>query len=792
MKLPYSWLKEIADIDWSVEEVEERLTASGTAGVAKAADPEHFENIVVGRITDLEKHPNADKLVVAEVDTGGATHTIICGAPNCAVGQKVVTALPGANLQGRFVIKKIKMRGVESAGMICAEDELGLSDDHSGIMVLDDEAPPGKPVFEYLGFDDAVIDFEITPDRPDCLSAIGIARELAVLADKELEVKPKKPAESSEKASDYIKVTIDDPDGCPRYAARMIKNIKIGTSPWWLRKRLIDCGVRPINNIVDITNYVMLETGQPLHAFDYDRFGSKEVVVRKARPEEEFTTLDGNRHILDETVLLITNGKEGVAAAGVMGGLESEVEEGTSTILLESAYFNPTVIRKSACKLGLSSESSYRFERGMDPEGVIAAADRAAAMMAELAGGEVLSGIVDNYARKIPPQEIELRPERVITILGVDVPKDFMEKTLSGLGMEIKSGEKLEITAPTFRPDLTREIDLVEEIARIFGLDNIPTSAQNKGPLYTPVHQRDTIKEDLRRIMNGFGFEETIGTGMAHRDRLVKIDDTIDPILITNRLSDEYEVMRTRMLYSLLVSTGNNIRHRNMDLKLFEIGRVYRKTDDGFIEPPYFGFLLSGNVEGVFWNDRPRPADFFEARGILEAMAEGLNINWPVLKPARIPGYDRNLAFEVQIDKKVAGYAGLVDKKIARLFDIKQDCYACELSLEIVMACHRGLRDFVPLPRFPASSRDIAVIVDEKIPAADIHREILATGGEMVESVTVFDLFSGDPVPEGKKSLAFAISFRAPDRTLEDEEVDQTYSRIVDRLEKSFEARLRE
>ena len=792
MKLPYSWLKELSGVDWSVEELTDRLTRSGTAGVGHKVNPDHFIKVVVGHITKLDKHPDADKLLVTEVNTGDATHTIICGAPNCAVGQKVVVALPGANLKGELPVKEIKMRGVKSAGMICAEDELGLSDDHAGIMVLDDDAPLGESVFDYLGLDDAIIDFEITPNRPDCLSAMGVAREIAVLQGKDFGLEYKVPHEVETKASEYIKITLDDPLGCPRYCARIIENVTIGRSPWWLRRRLIGCGVRPINNIVDITNYVMLETGHPLHAFDYHRFGSREVVVRKARKDEKFTTLDGQEHILDDSVLLITNGQKGVAAAGVMGGLESEVEDDTRTILLEAAYFDPTIIRRSARNLGLSSESSYRFERGVDPNGVVNAANRAAALMAELAGGEVLSGVVDNYPKKISPVKIDLRPERVKRILGCEIPAAFIEKTMRGLGLEVESGATLRTAAPTNRPDLIREIDLIEEIGRIYGLENIPTSRHNGGPLYTPTHRRDTIKEDLRRILNGFGFQETISSGMAHAGRLERVDPTIDPIRVTNQLSDEFAVMRTRMLYSLLVSTGNNVRHRNMDVNIFEIGRIYLKGESGPIQPTHLGLMMSGRSEDIYWNSPSKPSDWFEVKGILEAVAATLGLNPPVLKAAKIPGYDRHYSFEVVIDDQKVGSTGQVDKKTARLFDIKQDCFAAELQVDKLIELNRGLKEYKALPKFPASSRDIALIVDQSVPASKIRDEILLSGGDLLESVTIFDLFIGDPVPEGKKSLAFGINFRSTEKTLEDEEVDQAHGRIVAHLEKSFNARLRE
>ncbi len=785
-------MKELSGIDWSPEETARRLTASGTACVPEMPHPEQFQNVVIGHITKLDRHPNADRLVVTEVNTGEGVHTVICGAPNCAVGQKVVLALPGANLKGELAVKPVTMRGVKSAGMICAEDELGISADHVGIMILDPDAPVGKPAFEYLGLDDPVFNLEITPNRPDCLSALGVARELAVLAGLPFAPKFDPPSEGNKAAADFIKITIADSQACPRYAARIITGLKIGPSPWWIRRRLLACGVRPINNIVDVSNYVMLETGQPLHAFDYDRFGSQEVVVRRAAEGESFATLDSQKHLLDPTVLLITNGRVGVAAAGVMGGLESEVIETTGTVLLESAYFDPGVVRRSARKLGLASESSYRFERGVDPNGIVRAVDRAGALMAQLGGGEVQAGVVDNYARQISPVTIAVRPAQVRRISGAEVTVPFVETTLRGLGMEVTNGEPLSVVVPTFRPDVTREIDIIEEITRIYGLDNIPVSRHNGGPLYTPTHRRHTIKTDIRNILTGQGFEETMGTGMAHADRLQRVDPTLDPIRITNSLSDEFGVMRTRMLYSLLLSAGNNVRHRNMDLAIFEIGKVYRRGGAEPLEPEYAGVLLTGRPDGVYWKGKAFESDLFELKGVLAAMAEGLGLEPVSLRLEPAAGYDPSQAVAILCGGTVVGHGGLVDRRVCRVFDIKQDCFAAELELTQLMAAEKPQKRFTPLPKFPAATRDLAVIVDVPVTAEAVLSEIKAVGGGLMETASLFDLFTGEPVPTGKKSLAFSISYRSADKTLEDEEVDRVHGRIVEHLEQKFNARLRE
>jgi phenylalanyl-tRNA synthetase beta chain len=792
MILPYSWIKELSGVDWPVDELVRRLTAAGVAGVAEKHHREHFDHVVTGKIVKLDKHPQADKLQVAVVDTGNGIHTVVCGAPNCAVGQIVALALPGANLKGEFPVKEITMRGVKSAGMICAEDELGLSDDHSGIMILDSALPLGQPIYDTLGLDDAIINFEITPNRPDCLSAIGVARESAVLAGKDFRFIPPVPKEIPAKASDRISVKIEDPDGCPRYTARVIDNIKIGESPQWLKKRLTDCGVRPINNVVDISNLVMLETGHPLHAFDYDRFGSREVVVRKADAGEKFITLDGKEHLLDESVLMITNGKDGVAAAGVMGGLYSEVVENTKTVLLEAAYFDPGVIRRSARKLGMTSESAYRFERGVDPEGVVAATNRAAALMAELAGGEVLSGIIDNYAKKIAPKQISLRLSRIKRLLGAEIELSFVKSCLERLGMTVIPGDPLVVTAPTFRPDLEREVDLIEEIARIYGLDNIPVSRENSGPLYSPTHRRDTIKTDLRNIMTGLGYEETLGSGMAQAERLGRISPEIKPVLLTNPLSDEFAVLRPNLLYSLLTSAGNNVRHRNIDLKIFEIGRIYIKGEPEHQEEEWFGILQSGNLSEPFWKNQAPPADLFDIKGVLTCLSEALETPSLTFEPCPHAGYDSTQSFNVVAGKTCCGRAGKVDPKAGKLFDIKQDCFVAELNIATLISLYQGIKPFQALPRFPASTRDIAIIIDDTIPAGKIHEAIVAVGGDLIETVGVFDLFTGGSIPAGKKSVAFSISFRSPEKTLEDKEVDALHGRIVADLEKNFNARLRE
>ncbi len=794
MKIPYSWLKEVTGVSWSAKEMEDRLTHSGTAGYVDSHNPDHFTNIVTGKIIKLEKHPNADKLTVCEVDTGEKVYSVICGAPNAAEGQVVVLALPGACLKGEFTIKEVKMRGVKSGGMICAEDELGISDDHAGIIVLDDNTPLNLPAFDVLGLNDPVIELEVTPNRPDCLCVDGVAREIGVLSETDIDLSKEDVKESSEKASDYIAVKIDDADtdACPRYTARIIKNVKIGPSPAWMQKRLKRCGTRPINNIVDIANYVMLEMNQPLHAFDYDRFGSKEVVVRRAKKGEKFTTLDEQQHELDSDILMITNGKESVATGGVMGGLDSEVEDDTTNVLLESAYFDASIIRKSRNKLGYNTEASFRFERGVDPNGVIKAADRAAALMAELAGGEVLSGVVDAYPKKIEKVSLTLRPQRVTRLLGIEVSKEFIIRVFTGLGMEVTDGDVIGVVVPTWRPDITREVDLIEEIARIYGLDNIPNSKNNKGPLYSPTHRRDTLRDDLRNILTGFGFEEMIGTGFAKPKKMLMLEPAIEPIKIVNPISDDFGYMRTRIQYSLLVAASHNIRHRNVNLKMFELGKVYIRGENLPDEPEYCGIVFSGATEQTYWKQGSLDVDLYELKGVLDGLADSLGVGAIEIVPEKISGYDRAGSYNLVCNGKHIGFAGKVDRKLLKLFDVKQDCYTAELKLRELIEAYKGIVPFEKLPKYPSSSRDIAIIVDIAVSAEKIRQEIISTGGKLLESVGVFDLFTGGNIDENQKSLAFSLSFRSSDKTLEDDEVDSVHKKIIKKLETSFQARLRE
>jgi phenylalanyl-tRNA synthetase beta chain len=790
MQLPYSWIRELVDISWSPEELAERLTLGGAEAELQQMFENDFENIVIGKIIELKSIAGSDHLKEALVDSGEGEVTVVCGAPNCEKGQKVVLAKIGAVLKNGMEIKKVKLRGVESCGMICSEAELGLSDDHSGIIVLEDDAGIGKSAREGLGLDDYIIKLDLTPNRPDLLSAIGVAREVACLAGNKIRRPSFKIGESDEKASDYVKVSIDDPEACPRYAARVIRGIKISPSPWWIKRKLILCGIRPISNIVDITNLVMMEYGHPLHAFDYDRFGRKEILVRRAVEDEEFTTLDGQEHSLNPEVLLITDGEKAVAAAGVMGGLDPEISANTSDILLESAYFNPVTIRRGRLKLGIISESSTRFEKGADPNIIPAAIDRAAYLMKEYGGGNILSGIVDCYPRKIAPVEIELRPGKANSFLGTGIPGKRMIEILRGLEFEVREEGNLKVKVPTFQPDVTREVDLIEEIARIEGYDSIPSKERNLGPLYTPVQDDDLLRSEIRRALTAQGYDETYGSGLADAGLLSRVSGDKRVLRILNPIADDLTVMQNSLLYSLLKSVGHNIAHRNMNLQLFEIGKVFRPGNPPD-EEEQIGIILSGRTDDS-WHSKGKDFSIYDLKGAIDSLFDTCRLPPVELLESDTTTYKKDFSFNVGTNGESIGQAGQIEAEVARIFGIKQSVFAAVLDFGNLLKLRQSKLSFTPLPRFPAAPRDLAVIVDESVKAGDLLRAIRKMGGKLVEDVEIFDLYRGKQIGEGKKSLAFTFTYRSPERSLSSEEVADIHGKIAEYLKQNFNAVVRE
>ena len=794
MKISYQWLVELTGVDWPVREVAHRLTLCGLCCEDVVATDRFLDKVVVGEVVDLKPIKGADKIKLATVNIGHTTHDLVCGAPNVAVGQKVPVALIGAHLAGDIEIKRVKIRGVESCGMICSERELGFSDDHSGIMVLDATAPLGVPLADYLDYHDYILDIELTPNRGDAMSAIGIARDLAALAGARIKYPTYDLKPSAVKAADGFSVTSDDIDACPRFTARIIRNVKIGPSPWWVQKRLLAAGIRPISNVVDVTNLVMVETGNPIHAFDLDRFGSNQVVVRRARPEEKLVTLDGKEHTLTPDVLLITNGHEAKAAAGVMGGFDSEVTDETRNILLEVACFNSRVIRAGRKKLGFVSEASSRFEKGVDPNNLPVASARAAYLFQELCGGEVLDGMLDFYPQPIAPKVIELRPQRCSDIMGTRISSERMVEILRRLEFTVDGTHPaIKVTVPTFRGDITREIDLIEEIARIEGYDAIPDASENRGPLFAPKNRTEEFFDEIRAVLTGAGFDEMLGHGLADSRQARALNPDKPQLRILNPVSEDLDIMRNDLVSTALTVVAHNIAHRNTDLRLFEIGKTYWPPDasGNWQEDDCLLLTVSGNTDGN-WRDKPRPAGFHDLTGGLQQLAR--HFHWPAFAfgPCDRPYLEPDRSFSLCLTGVAVGSVGQIKPEPARKCDIKQPVYVLQVRLEPLFEVAHNLTEFVPLPVFPAATRDLAMVVDESTRAEELVSIIRSQAGVLAESIEVFDVYTGAQIGQGRKSIAIAIVFRAPDRSLSNEEVDELQQKIVSGLIQNFNAEIRD
>lgn len=798
MKVSYKWLKELVDFDWSAEELADKLTFAGLDVEAIEPWGRSLDKVIVGLVKKIEKHPEAERLTICSVDTGKETLRIICGAENVKVGMKAPLALIGAKLSVGLQIEKEVLKGVESSGMLCSEKELGIGEESAGIMILEPDTKIGEPLSSALDLEDFILDIDITPNRPDALSMIGIARDVSALSGKKLKKPEYELREIAEPASKSVEVIIDDPGGCPRYAARVIRNLKIGKSPFWLRRRLECCGMRAINNVVDATNYVLLETGHPLHAFDYNLLSAisgkqgKKILVRKAKEKEKFFTLDGVERTLSSEVLLITDGKRPVAIAGIMGGMESEVSEKTKDVLLESAYFNPRVIRRGRISLGLITEASYRFERGADPNIITRAADRASYLIQNLCEGKVLKGVVDNYPEPIYPVKVSFRPERCARVLGIGIGEREIEGILEKLELKVneKSSSGLSVEVPTFRPDLSREIDLIEEVARIYGYDKIESKFSAGGELLTPISTGERLIKKVKSFLVGKGLFEVVSNNLVDPVKMSRIDSTNEPVRILNPLNEELSVLTTSLRYNLLSIIAWNLNRKEGDLRIFELGKVFWSTGKKEAEERLkLEIALCGRKHPIFWGEKEKPADFYDLKGIVEDLLYELKIEEFQILP-KITGEDRS--FELESQGKSIGYLERVSEEILKIFDIEQEVFLAELDFKALLELTPLPGVYTPLPRFPRVERDISILVNEKVLCADLEKAIIETGGKIVEKVRLFDLYRGAQVPKGKKSLAYSIWYRSEERTLTDQEVEIVHRQIIERLKTGFGAELRE
>lgn len=789
MLVSLKWLEDYIDLDISAEELADRLTMAGLEVEAVQTIAPKFSGVVVAKILSVRPHPNADNLSLCGVTDGAKTYPIVCGAKNIRAGNVVPLAKAGAVIPGGYTIKSTTLRGESSEGMLCSEAELEIGEDASGILQLPADMTLGTPLEEALDLGDTVLDVSVTPNRSDCLSMIGIAREVAALTGKKMTMPDAKVRESGPDARLLSSVTIEDADLCPRYTARLIQNVSIGETPVWMKTRLEAAGLRAINNVVDVTNFVMLEMGQPLHAFDFRFLEEGRIVARKSKPGEEFVSLDEKSRLLPENTLLICDGKKPVAIAGIMGGLNSEVKEDTRTILLESAYFNPASIRRSSRRLGMPTDAAFRFERGIDPEGVVRALDRAARLIAELSGGEVCKNRLDEYPAKIKAIEnIPLRLNRIRQVIGTDVPAREAVRILKSIGMTLRREGKgiYRVTPPSFRVDIEREIDLMEEIARLYGYDRVPSTLPLVSVTETEEIPRLALEERIRRLLTGAGYSEIINysfTSPACADALglPPADQRRGFVVIKNPLTEDQSVMRTTLAYGLLETLKKNIHNASFNLKLFEMGKTFFKRPDGALpeEKNILAALIAGKAADDLWGSKIS-VDFYDLKGCLENIFQDLKLGScrcrtetqePFLHPGQSCGVYRD---DVRI-----GFLGKVHPDVQKRMDIKSDAYLFEITLDLLgNVLDRPIR-YREISKFPAVLRDVAFVVPESMESEKMLEIVLRQHEDLLENVSVFDIYSGKGLEERTKSLGLRFSYRASDRTLTDAEINSIHDRIV-------------
>lgn len=798
MLISLNWLKDYVEIKEDVKDLADRLTMSGSNVEGLKDYGKDIKDVIIGEIVKIDKHPNADKLLLTKINICDKELQIITGATNIKVGDRVPVAIPGAVIADGKKIKKTKLRNLLSEGMLCSAKELGIDDNglprdmREGILILPTDAPVGCDIKEYLELEDVVIDFEITPNRPDCLSVMGIAREVAATLNSEMKSFDIYVEEKGEKdTKTAINVNIEADDLCARYIARVVEDVKLGPSPLWMQRRLQVSGVRPINNIVDITNYVMLELGQPLHAFDYDKIEGKSINIRRGRENEKIKTLDGNIRDLTKEMLVIADAKKPLAIAGVMGGANSEISDNTKNILLESANFYGPCIRRTSRKLGLRSEASMRFEKNLDPNLCHKAMDRACQLIEQLGAGKISKGYVDIYKNKRTPRRILFDPKKINKILGTDIDIQEMLNILNKLSIDVKiDGKKYCAVIPTFRYDIKGEEDLAEEICRIYGYDKLPTTLPEGDVTIGGLNFEQKFADIVKETLVGCGFSEIYTYSITSPKSLNKINAPESSSLrkvikLMNPLGEDHSVMRTTMLPSMLDAICYNLNQKIEPIKLFEYGRVYIPQELPLKDLPSEVKKLSIGLYG-------KNSDFFDLKQSIETLFTRLKIKNYRFRQFKHFAFHIGRCAKIYIKQEEVGIVGEVCPDITDNYEIKERVYLAELDLETI--CKNASFDitFKPLPRFPASTRDLAIVVEEKVPVGDIIYAIKDIGGRLLEEVEIFDIYKGEQIGNNYKSLAFSLIYRSKDRTLTDAEVEDIHGKIKMHLVEKFNGRLRE
>ncbi len=793
MILSYNWLSELCDLPASPDELGDVLTFLGLEVEDVRRYKPKLDHVVIGQVVECTRMEGSDHLSITRTDLGGETCQIVCGAPNVAAGQKVAVMLPGGTTADGMHIKKAKLRGHESHGMICSERELGLFNEHDGILVGEQDWVIGTPASNYLLLDDTCYDVEITPNRPDLLSHIGVARDLAAKFKTEWIYPDYRLQENLQAASESIRISLDTADGCPRYAARVMRGVKIAASPYARRLRLTRCGIRPISNIVDVTNYVMLEFGQPLHAFDARFITGGRIHIRYAVKDEKFVTLDGKTHELKSTDVVIADEVRGIALAGVMGGLNSEIRDDTTDVVIECAYFDPVHIRRTAKRLGISTDSSRRFERGCDPNGVPRVVDAAAALMSQWAGGEVLNGRVDAYPASLTGNHISFRPKRTVAITGFDIERGQMRDILHRLECEVEGkGELWSVVTPTHRPDLKLEIDLVEEVIRVHGYDEIPTGQSSRVPLVGADDPLYSIRRRVTDIMVGLGFHETLSVSMYAPDPRREPMGLPTGVAIGNPVTEEMTHLQGSVFSQMLRSAAANWQRGERTLRLFEVAHVFAESasaDPRDWERTVLSAIMTGQRHPASWAWESKSMDFYDLKAVLDMMTIRLSLD-----KVRIFCYDAEesgVVGEIASNGSKVGAWGVWPEEVMTRNEINASVFWFELDLGAIAARPVAAVRFEPLPRFPISWRDIAVIIDESLTAAQLVDAAQRSAGEFLVRTEPVDVYHGERLGTGRKSVAIRFEFSHPERSLESAEVDGWMQKIIECLRDEYGAELR-
>ena len=795
MLISLDWLKEYVDINEDIKELENALTMIGQEVEAIEVQGEHLDNIVVGKIEEYGKHPDAEKLTLLKVDAGEEEMLqIVCGAPNHKLGDKIVVAKLGAVLPGDFKIKKTKIRGVESHGMLCSEKELGIGESHEGIIILPEDAPVGKDIKEYLEQNDVIFELEITPNRPDCLSHIGIAREVAAYYGRKVKYPAVSLNEVTESVFDNIHVEIEDKNRCKKFTAKVVRDVKIGESPEWIKRRLQAVGIRPINNVVDITNYIMMEYNQPMHAYDMKKLEGKKIIVRAAKDGEKLVTLDGVERELNKQELVIADESKAVGIAGIMGCENTEVDNETTDVLLEVAYFTPENIRRTSKAMGLSSEASYRFERGVDRENAETVITRAAYLVQEIAGGSVLSDIESVNVEKPEKTEININIEKLNKFIGKDLEIEEVGKIFTNLELEVKSfGENtLTVTPPSYREDLIRTADLYEEVIRMYGFDNIEDKMPEESIRPGKKDAETTAVDSAKNSLVELGLQEVINYSFIPENALEKVKLESEVIKIKNPINEEMVVMRPTLIYSILTNVRDNFNRNIFDLKMFEVSRTFSPAEELANEELKVVIALGGRTNRYLWSPKPESYDFYDLKGYVESFLEIMGMSRYQLNRSSSKAFHPGRAAEVCVGRDVIGSFGEIHPDVAEAMEIdKERVYVAELDLVKILRYAKNKIKYEKIVKFPAVTRDLAVVLDSDVLVGNMLTDINKSSN-IIENVELFDIYQGERIEAGKKSVAMNIIMRSDKGTLAEEEVNKTIEKILGIISKKYSGEIRQ